>query len=207
MQLVSLGLSQVEWRLWVSPTGIPAQGKASWGQEFTREGQTLQFGNGRASHQSGPSLFSQDFYVPHGKPIWVPSQTPQMSGSSRPKPPFENLLLPHKECWRNPLFPPGLPTVEGWALQLGEAPSLFGGSYQGSCLCCSSFRLLISTTRLNMSHCAAPAFSRPGRLVGKGCCNTGKCLPSTSAGDPAASAHLQPLCLPAAMSTRPLTLQ
>lgn len=69
--------------------------------------------------------------------FWVPGQTPLGVRELQTKTSLQYLLLSPEGCQRKPLFPPGLPSVEGWALQPGEAPALFGDRYQGSCLCCS----------------------------------------------------------------------
>ena len=149
VQLVRLGLSQVEPRPWVSPTGIPAQGKASRGPGICKGRTDAPVWEGGSQPSEG-SLCLQP--RPTRKANLGAQPEPLDVRELQPKATLQNLLLSHKGCQRNALFPPGLPSVEGWALQPGEAPSLFGDSYQGSCLCCSSFRLLISATRLNMSR-------------------------------------------------------
>ena len=98
------------------PCRCPASGQGVLGQDCAREGHTHRFGKGRASHQRDPSVCSQDFYIPHGKPVLGAQAVPLGCQVVQPKASLQTLLLSHEGCQRNPLFPPGLPSVEGWAL-------------------------------------------------------------------------------------------
>ena len=118
--------------------GSPPSGQGVLAQDSAREAHALWLGRGKGSHQrEDPSVFSQDFHSPHGKAVLGAQAVPLGVREVQPKASLQNLLVSREGCQRNALFPPGLPSVEGWALQPGEAPSLFGDSYQGSCLCCS----------------------------------------------------------------------
>ena len=110
----------------------------------------MQFGKGRAKHQRDPAVFSQDFYVPCGKALLVPNKCPLDCRKVQFKARLQNSLLSPGGSQRKMPFPLGLPSWEGWALEVGKAPCLFAVTYQGNrcCCCSSSFSRLLSAADL-----------------------------------------------------------
>lgn len=100
MQLVRLGLSQVEPRPWVSPTGIPAQGKASRGPGLCK-GRTDAPVWEEGSQPSEGSLCLQP--CPTRKANLGAQPEPLDVRQLQPKATLQNLLLSHKE--KCPLSP------------------------------------------------------------------------------------------------------
>ena len=152
VQLVSLGLSQVEPDLGCPQQVSPLRARCLGARTLQGKDRLSGLVWGEPAI-SGVPLSSAGTFMSHtesqsgcpARPLGCQGAPAQ---SHSPKPASVSQGVSEK-C---PLSPPGLSSVEGWALQPRETLSLFGDSYQGSCLCCSSFRLLVSTTCLNMSR-------------------------------------------------------
>lgn len=113
-------LSQGQPRPWVSRAGVPPWGKVSWGRTVPGKDTLSGLERGEPAIRGIPLSAARTFTSHMESLFWVPRQSP-LGWLVQPKASLQMLLLSHEGCQRNPLFPPGLPSVEGWALQPGEA--------------------------------------------------------------------------------------
>lgn len=149
VQLMSLGLSQVGQRPWGSRTGVPL-GARCLGAGLC-EGRTCSLvWNGERQPSEGSLCLQPGL----SRPTWkANSRCPGsplgcQGGPAQSQPPEPASVSPgvSEKCPLSPRAALG----GGTGLAAEEAPSLFGDSYQGNCLCCSSFRCLFSVTFLKM---------------------------------------------------------